>query len=301
MHGGGTAARGRRGAGARPRMARVRSVGSLRRSIARLRAHGERVAFVPTMGALHEGHLSLVRRAGRSAGRVVASIFVNPLQFGPGEDYTRYPRPQARDRALLAREGVDLLWEPDATDLYAPGDRTRVHVEGLSDVLEGASRPGHYTGVCTVVSRLLNAVRPDEMWLGQKDAQQALILERMCADLLLPVAVKRGATVREEDGLALSSRNAYLSRAERMQAVALSQGLAAARALLEAGERSARRLAAAIRREWDGYPLVREDYVAVVHPETLEPLAEVRGPALVAVAAHVGPARLIDNFPWRAR
>jgi pantoate--beta-alanine ligase len=253
------------------------------------------------MGALHEGHLSLVRLARRSSERVVASVFVNPLQFGPHEDYRRYPRPVARDRALLAAEGVDLLWEPQVTDVYPPGDRTRVYVEGLSDVLEGASRPGHYTGVCTVVARLLNAVQPDVLWLGQKDAQQALILERMCRDLLLPVSVCRGPTIREEDGLALSSRNAYLSHAERQQAVALSQGLAAAWILLKEGERSAQRLAAAIRREWDGYPLVREDYIAIVHPETLEPLKQVRELALVAVAAHVGPARLIDNFPWRRR
>ena len=282
-------------------MGRARSIVSLRRVLASLRARGERVAFVPTMGALHEGHLSLVRLARRAAERVVVSIFVNPLQFGPGEDYRRYPRSAARDRAMLAGEGVDLLWEPRVDDVYPPGDRTRVSVEGLSDVLEGSSRPGHYTGVCTVVTRLLNAVQPDALWLGQKDAQQALILERMCLDLLLPVRILRGPTAREEDGLALSSRNAYLSHAERQQAVALSQGLAAAWILMKEGERNAARLAAAIRREWDGYPLVREDYIAIVHPETLEPMKHVRGPALVAVAAHVGPARLIDNFPWRPR
>jgi pantoate--beta-alanine ligase len=282
-------------------MARARTLVQLRSAVGRFRGRGETVGFVPTMGALHEGHLSLVRLARRAADRVVVSIFVNPLQFGAGEDFTRYPRPAARDRALLAREGVDLMWEPAVVDVYPPGDLTRVHVAGLSDVLEGASRPGHYTGVCTVVTRLLNAVRPDEMWLGQKDAQQALILERMCADLLLPVVVRRAPTLREEDGLALSSRNAYLSRAERQQAVALSQGLAAAWILMRGGERNAQRLASAIRREWDGYPLVREDYIAFVHPESLEPLKQVRGPALVAVAAHVGPARLIDNFPWRPR
>jgi pantoate--beta-alanine ligase len=282
-------------------MARVRSVTSLRQALAPLRARGERVAFVPTMGALHEGHLSLVRLARRSAPRVVVSIFVNPLQFGPDEDYRRYPRPTARDRALLAAEGVDVVWEPAVSDVYPRGDRTRVYVDGLSEVLEGVSRPGHFTGVTTVVTRLLNVVRPDVLWLGQKDAQQALILERMCADLLLPVVVRRAPTLREEDGLALSSRNAYLSRAERQQAVALSQGLAAAWILMRGGEKNAQRLASAIRREWDGYPLVREEYIAFVHPETLEPLKQVRGPALVAVAAHVGPARLIDNFPWRPR
>jgi pantoate--beta-alanine ligase len=282
-------------------MPRARTLVQLRSAVGRFRGRGETVAFVPTMGALHEGHLSLVRLARRAADRVVVSIFVNPLQFGAGEDFTRYPRPAARDRALLAREGVDLLWEPAVVDVYPPGDLTRVHVAGLSDVLEGASRPGHYTGVCTVVTRLLNAVRPDEMWLGQKDAQQALILERMSTDLLIPVRLRRGPTVREEDGLAMSSRNAYLSHAERQQAVALSQGLAAAWILMRAGERNAQRLAAAARREWDGYPLVREDYIAVVDPQTLEPLKTVRHEALVAVAAHVGPARLIDNFPWRGR
>jgi len=282
-------------------MLRVRSVSQLRAALARFRARGERVAFVPTMGALHAGHVSLVRLAKRTAERVVASIFVNPLQFAPNEDFSRYPRPLARDRALLAREGADLLWTPAVPDVYPPGDLTRVHVAGLSDVLEGASRPGHYTGVCTVVARLLNAVNPDEMWLGQKDAQQALILERMATDLLMPVRVRRGPTVREDDGLAMSSRNAYLSHAERQQAVALSQGLAAAWILMRGGERNAQRLAAAIRREWDGYPLVREDYIAVVDPRTLEPVKTVRGPALVAVAAHVGPARLIDNFPWKGR
>ena len=282
-------------------MITVQDAGALRSQMALWHVRDRTVGFVPTMGALHEGHLSLVRLAHRNADRVVVSIFVNPLQFGPSEDYTRYPRPAARDRALLARDGVDLLWEPAVTDVYPPGDLTRVHVAGLSDVLEGASRPGHYTGVCTVVTRLLNAVRPDEMWLGQKDAQQALILERMATDLLIPVRLRRGPTVREEDGLAMSSRNAYLSHAERQQAVALSQGLAAAWILMRGGERNAQRLAAAIRREWDGYPLVREDYIAVVDPHTLEPLKAVRHEALVAVAAHVGPARLIDNFPWRGR
>jgi len=291
----------RRSPRARKRLARARSLTSLRTALARLRTDGARVAFVPTMGALHEGHLSLMRLARRSAERVVVSVFVNPLQFGPREDYRRYPRPVARDRALLVAEGVDLLWEPEVKDIYPDGDRTRVHVEGLADTLEGVSRPGHYDGVCTVVARLLNAVQPDVLWLGQKDAQQALILERMCRDLLLPVSVCRGPTVREEDGLALSSRNAYLSRAERQQAVALSQGLAAAWILLKGGEKDAQRLAAAIRREWEGYPLVREDYIAIVDPGTLAPLKKVNGPALVAVAAHVGPARLIDNFPWRTR
>ncbi len=277
---------------------RVVAVADLRRALAAWRRRGLRVAFVPTMGAIHAGHLSLVALARRSADRVVASIFVNPTQFGPREDYRGYPRPVRRDRAAFARAGVDLLWEPRVEDVYPPGDRTRVRVSGLTEVLEGASRPGHFEGVTTVVARLLNAVQPDVLWLGQKDAQQAIVLERMCADLLLPVEVRRAPTVREDDGLALSSRNAYLSARERQHAVALSQGLASARALLARGERSAARLVAAIRREWAGYPRVREDYVAVVDAATLEAVRTVRGRVLVAVAARVGPARLIDNFEW---
>jgi pantoate--beta-alanine ligase len=284
-----------------PALARVRTVADLRRRVARWRARGERVAFVPTMGALHDGHLSLVRLARRSADRVVVSIFVNPLQFGPSEDLARYPRPIARDRRLLAAERVDLLWAPRPADVYPVGDRTRVRVLGWSEVLEGASRPTHFEGVTTVVMRLLHAVQPEVLWLGQKDAQQAILVERMCADLLVPVQVRRGPTVREPDGLALSSRNAYLAPVERQQAVALSQGLVAARTLLVRGERSAARVVRAVRAELACYPLVREDYVALVDAATLEPVRTVRGRVLLAVAARVGPARLIDNLEWSPR
>jgi pantoate--beta-alanine ligase len=264
---------------------------------------GLRVAFVPTMGAIHDGHLTLVRRARVSADRVVASVFVNPLQFGPGEDFASYPRPVRRDRALLAAAGVDLLWEPRGADLYLPGHCTRVRVAGLGDVLEGAARPGHFEGVTTVVLILLEAVAPHVLWLGQKDAQQAVLIERMARDLRLPVKVRRGPTVREPDGLAMSSRNAYLAPAERAQAVALSRGLAAARAALVAGERSAARVARAVRAVWRRHPLVLEEYVAVVDAQTLEPVKDVRAARrlLVAVAARVGPTRLIDNFEWSPR
>jgi pantoate--beta-alanine ligase len=282
-------------------MHRVRTVAALRRAIAPWRARGERVAFVPTMGAIHAGHLSLVRRARASADRVVASIFVNPLQFGPSEDFARYPRPVHADRAAFARAGVDLLWEPAIAEIYPPGDRTRVVVGTLTEGLEGAARPGHFVGVSTVVMRLLHAVQPDVLWLGQKDAQQAAVLERMCRDLLVPVRVRRGPTVRERDGLALSSRNAYLGAEERAQAVALSQGLAAARARLARGERSGVRVIAAVRAVWKRYPLVREEYIAMVDAATLEPLRSAHGRVLVAVAARVGPARLIDNLEWNAR
>lgn len=279
-------------------MRRVRGVPALRRARSAWRERGERVAFVPTMGAIHEGHLSLVRRARASADRVVASIFVNPLQFGPHEDYRRYPRPIARDRRLLAAAGVDLLWEPEVLDLYPEGESTRVRVGGIGETLEGAARPGHFEGVATVVLKLLHAVQPDVLWLGQKDAQQALLIERMCRDLLLPVRVRRGPTVRERDGLARSSRNAYLGPEARAHAVALSRGLAEARLALREGERSAARLAARVRGVWRRYPEVREDYVAVVDAGSLRPVRRVAGPVLVAVAARVGPARLIDNFEW---
>jgi pantoate--beta-alanine ligase len=279
----------------------VRGIAELRRTLAAWRRRRERVGFVPTMGAIHDGHLSLVERARRSADRVVVSVFVNPLQFGPGEDFRHYPRPRARDRARLAAAGVDLLWEPDVTDLYPAGERTRVRVGGLESVLEGESRPGHFEGVTTVVLKLLNAVQPDELWLGQKDAQQARLIEQMCVDLFLPVRVRRGATAREPDGLARSSRNAYLGPEARRQAVVLSQGLAAARGALGRGERSAAGLKRAIRAAWRRRDLVREDYVAVVDARTLEPVRTVRRRVLVAVAARVGPARLIDNFEWEPK
>jgi len=282
-------------------MRRVRTVTALRRAIAAWRRAGLRIAFVPTMGAIHDGHLSLVRRARLSADRVVASVFVNPLQFGPHEDYRRYPRPVRQDRARLAGAGVDLLWEPQVADLYPPDDRTRVRVIGLDSVLEGASRPGHFEGVATVVVKLLGAVAPDELWLGQKDAQQARILEQACRDLFLAVRVRRAPTLREPDGLALSSRNAYLGERERAAANALPLGLAAAHAALERGERSSARLKRAVRQVWRGHPLVREDYVAVVDSDSLVPVARVRRRVLVAVAARVGRARLIDNFEWEPR
>jgi len=287
----------------RPPLRRVASPARVHALVEGWKRAGLRVAFVPTMGAIHEGHLSLVRRARAAADRVVASIFVNPLQFGPGEDFAHYPRPVRRDRALLAGAGVDLLWEPRGVDLYPPGHRTRVRVAGLGDGLEGATRPGHFEGVTTVVLILLEVVAPDVLWLGQKDAQQAVLIERMALDLRLPVKVRRAPTVREPDGLARSSRNAYLGPAERAQAVALSRGLAAARAALAAGECSAARVARAVRAVWRRHPLVREDYVAVVDAQTLEPVKDVRAGRrlLVAVAARVGPARLIDNFEWSGR
>lgn len=282
-------------------MSIVTSTPALRRRIMEWRRRGESIAFVPTMGALHRGHVSLVQRARTSADRVVVSIFVNPLQFGPREDFDRYPRPLAADRALLRASGVDLLWAPRVEKLYPPGDRTRVHVEGLVAVLEGASRPGHFIGVTTVVAKLLNAVQPDVLWLGQKDAQQARMIEQMVEDLLFPVRVRRGPTVREPDGLACSSRNRYLSAEERAEAVALVRSLAAARDAMERGERRVARVMDRMRRVLRAHQRVREDYVAVVDARTLGPVRHVEGRVLIAVAARLGATRLIDNFEWEPR
>ena len=282
-------------------MLSARRAADVRRISAAWRRRGLGIGFVPTMGAIHDGHLSLVRLARASAERVVVSVFVNPLQFGPREDFRRYPRPRTRDRALLRAAGADLVWEPDVRDLYPPGERTRVRVTGLDQPLEGASRPGHFEGVATVVLKLLNVVAPDLLWLGQKDAQQARLLEQMVSDLLLPVEVRRGPTVREPDGLARSSRNAYLTAEQRAQAVALPRGLEAARAALGRGERSAARLRAQVRRVWREFPKVREDYIAVVDASTLRPVRTARRRVLVAVAARVGSTRLIDNFEWGPR
>jgi pantoate--beta-alanine ligase len=273
----------------------------VRRAVARWRALGLDVAFVPTMGGIHDGHLSLVRRAREGADRVVASIFVNPLQFGPKEDYRRYPRPRLRDRALLKAAGVDLLWEPGVEELYADGHVTRVQVRELDEALEGMARPGHFEGVATVVLKLLNVVTPDVLWVGQKDAQQAVIIERMVGDLLLPVKVRRGQTVREADGLAMSSRNAYLTPEQRADAVAIPRGLAAVLRALRGGERDAARLRRIVRAELGKHAEVKAEYVAVVDPATLRPVRRVRGRVLIAVAARVGRARLIDNLEWRPK
>ena len=279
----------------------VETIGELRAELASARAAGRTVGFVPTMGYLHEGHRALMAAARAECDLVVVSIFVNPLQFGANEDLAGYPRDAARDDAACAAEGVDLVLRPSVAEMYPQAVATTVSVAGLTDRLCGASRPGHFDGVATVVAKLCNIVGPCRLYLGKKDFQQVAVVRRMVADLSVPVEVVARPTVREDDGLAMSSRNAYLSTSERQQAVALSQGLVAARMLLRAGERRASRLVAAIRREWAGYPLVREDYIAVVDPDTLAPLKTVRDAALVAVAAQVGPARLIDNFPWRSR
>lgn len=273
----------------------IHEIDEMRSASRAARAEGRGIGFVPTMGALHEGHLSLVRRARQHAPLVVVSIFVNPLQFGPNEDYSRYPRTLEADCAKLAPEGVEIVFAPAAEAMYPPGATTTVYVEGLSERLDGSSRPGHFRGVSTVVAKLFHIVEPDCAVFGQKDAAQVAVLRRMVRDLDMPVEMIIAPTVRESDGLALSSRNAYLSAAERRQALVLSRTLHGIEQLAGAGERDAARLRAAGLQVLAAEPAARLDYLEVVHPETLEPVASIADGALVAVAAYLGSTRLIDN------
>ena len=260
------------------------------------RRDGKRLGFVPTMGALHEGHLSLVRAAKAGCDTVAASIFVNPTQFGAGEDLAKYPRTFERDRDLLEREGVSLLFAPSVEEMYPESAMTRVTVEGLSDKLDGRSRPGHFRGVTTVVAKLFHVVDPDVAFFGQKDAAQVAIIRRMVRDLKFAVEIVACPIIREADGLAMSSRNAYLDPQERKQALVLHRSLMRVRKLFEAGERRAEKLIAAGREEIAGEKSVRLDYFEVVNPESLDPVEAVGSGVLVAVAAFVGTTRLIDNI-----
>jgi pantoate--beta-alanine ligase len=248
------------------------------------------------MGALHEGHLSLVRAARAASDVVAASIFVNPTQFGPNEDLAKYPRTFERDCELLEREGVALLFAPAVEEMYPAGAVTWVTVEGLSDKLDGRSRPGHFRGVATVVAKLFNIVEPDAAFLGQKDAAQVAIIRRMVRDLNLAVEIVVCPIVREADGLAMSSRNAYLDPEQRKQALVLHRALLRVQSLVDAGERDAAKLVAAGRAEFAGEAAVRLDYFEIVDPETLDAVEDISRGALVAVAAYVGSTRLIDNL-----
>ncbi len=264
------------------------------------RCAGKRLGFVPTMGALHEGHLSLVRAARASSDVVAASIFINPTQFGPNEDLAKYPRSFERDCEMLEREGVQLLFAPSVEEMYPAGAVTWVTVEGLSEKLDGRSRPGHFRGVATVVAKLFHAVEPDAAFFGQKDAAQVAIIRRMVRGLNLPVEIVVCPIVREADGLALSSRNAYLTSEQRRQALVLHHSLQRVQALADAGEKNAARLRSAGLEELARESFVRRDYFEVVDPDTLDPVEDVSRGALVAVAAYVGSTRLIDNLLLRS-
>jgi pantoate--beta-alanine ligase len=248
------------------------------------------------MGALHEGHLSLVRAARASSDVVAASIFVNPTQFGPHEDLAKYPRSFERDCRLLESEGVDLLFEPSVEEMYPAGAVTWVVVEELSNKLDGRSRPGHFRGVATVVSKLFHIVEPDIAFFGQKDAAQVAIIRRMVCDLNLPVEIAVCPIVREPDGLAMSSRNAYLDPEERKKALVLHRSLVRVQELIDEGESSAGVLASKAREEFSAEPSVRLDYCEIVNPDTLDPIQDISKGALIAVAAYVGSTRLIDNL-----
>jgi pantoate--beta-alanine ligase len=254
------------------------------------------VGFVPTMGYLHEGHLSLVRYARQENDGVIVSIFVNPTQFGPGEDFDKYPRNLERDLALLEREKVDVVFTPLVEKMYPPGYQSFVSVDELTDRLEGASRPGHFKGVTTVVAKLLNIVQPNRAYFGQKDAQQAIVINKMVADLNMNLEIITAPTVREPDGLAMSSRNIYLNHDERQAALVLWRALSLAQRLWANGERNAKlirqEMTSLIQRE----PLARISYISIADMDNLDELDEIRCPALVSLSVYFGKTRLIDNI-----
>jgi pantoate--beta-alanine ligase len=274
----------------------VRTAAEMRRLCRTARVGGARLSLVPTMGALHEGHLSMVRAARKSSDMVAASIFVNPTQFGPSEDFSKYPRNLENDSALFEQEGVDLVFAPSVEEMYSEGAVTWVIVEGLSERLCGKSRPGHFRGVTTVVSKLFHIVEPDVAYFGQKDAAQVAIIRRMVRDLNMPVAIEVCPIVREPDGLAMSSRNAYLSPDERKSALVLNRSLTEVGKIFEAGERDSAKLIASAKHEFAIEPGVRLDYFEIVDPDTLEAEPLITKRVLVAVAAIVGKTRLIDNI-----
>jgi len=260
------------------------------------RANRKRLALVPTMGALHEGHLSLVRAAKAQCAAVAVSIFVNPTQFGPTEDLSKYPRQFDRDCQLLEKEGVDILFAPSVDEIYPNGQVTWVLVEGLSEKLDGRSRPGHFRGVTTIVAKLLHIIEPDAAFFGQKDAAQLAVIRRMVEDLNFPVEIVACPIVRESDGLAMSSRNAYLNREERGRALVLRRSLQEVQHVFQAGERIAAKLISAAKEVFAREPQVALDYFEIVDPDTLDPVELISQRTLVAVAAYVGSTRLIDNL-----
>lgn len=272
----------------------VRTVAELRGLLEPERRADRTIGLVPTMGAFHAGHRSLMERAAADCDVVVVSLFVNPTQFGPREDLAAYPRDERRDARIAGEAGADVLFAPEVEEVYPGGFATTVSVAGVTTDLEGAHRPGHFDGVATVVAKLLNMVQPDAAFFGQKDAQQALVIRRLVRDLNIPVRIEVCPTVREADGLAMSSRNAYLGPADRARAVALRRALDAAEAAVAAGERDAGAIAAAARAALAEHG-IEPEYVALVCTETLSPVERVDGEVLMALAARVGPARLIDN------
>lgn len=274
----------------------LEQIEAVRRTLAPVRGAGTKIGFVPTMGALHAGHAALLRAARAECGYVVVSIFVNPTQFGPNEDYSRYPRTLEADRRLCAREGADLIFVPSVDEMYPQPYRTYVEVRDLDQVLCGASRPGHFRGVCTVVLKLFHIVQPDVAYFGEKDFQQSRIVQQMVRDLNVPVEIRIVPTVREADGLALSSRNSYLTAEQRQVAPLIYQALCRVRERVAAGERDVARLEGYLQAELATIPEAQLDYARIVDAETLQPLQTVDRPAVAAVAVFLGSTRLIDNI-----
>jgi pantoate--beta-alanine ligase len=274
----------------------TRSIAETRRALAEVRRGGRRITFVPTMGALHVAHVSLMAAAKRDGGYLVVSIFVNPTQFPPGEDFERYPRDEAGDLKTCQQAGVELVFIPPTEEMYRQGATTTVHVAGLTDTLCGPRRPGHFDGVALVVAKLFNIVQPDVAYFGEKDFQQLQVIRRMVRDLDMAIEIIGCPTVREADGLAVSSRNAYLSQSERQQAASLYRALCDARARIRSGERDPAALSDHVRRIMDAGGPAQIDYISVVDPESMQPVERIEEPVLIALAVKIGPARLIDNL-----
>lgn len=282
-------------------MKSVNSITRMATLVKIFKKEGKSIGFVPTMGYLHNGHLSLVRAARKHTDIVVMSIFVNPLQFGPKEDFENYPRDIKRDEILAEDVGVDVIFCPEAKEMYPEGFATRVNVDRLSNVLCGKSRIGHFAGVATVVAKLFNIIKPDVAYFGQKDAQQAAVIRQMVRDLNLDIEIKTMPVVRESDGLAMSSRNVHLSEEERRQALALRQSLDKAETLVRAGQVNAEKIVREMKNVISEMPLVKVDYVSIVNPKDLKDIDRISGEALIAVAALVGKTRLIDNIIVKAQ
>lgn len=274
----------------------ITTVADMKARVAEWKAQGLTIGLTPTMGALHEGHMSLMEAARQACDKVVTSVFVNPIQFGPNEDYDNYPRDLEHDAAIAESKGVDVVFHPSVEEMYPPNYNTYVVMETLTDTLCGAKRPGHFRGVCTVVNKLMNIVRPDKAFFGQKDAQQLAIIKRMVADLNMNVTVVGCPIVREEDGLAKSSRNAYLSEEERVAALCLSRAIFAAQEAIENGERNASTISKLVADTIEAEPMSRIDYVEVVDLANMQPVETLGEAGLVAIAVYIGSTRLIDNY-----
>ncbi|MDP4089732.1 MAG: pantoate--beta-alanine ligase [Bacillota bacterium] len=276
----------------------IHNIKDLRQEMSSWRKEGLSIGFVPTMGYLHEGHGYLVKRASSENDRVVVSIFVNPIQFGPSEDFEKYPRDMEMDSRTVEACGGHVIFNPSAEEMYPSGFSTHVDVSGLTEGLCGAKRPGHFRGVCTVVSKLFNIVQPDRAYFGEKDAQQLAVIKRMVRDLNMPIEIVPCPIIREEDGLAKSSRNTYLNPEERRAALVLNRSLTAAINLMENGEINSSSIKARIEGIIKAEPLARIDYIEIIDSVTLNSIGEVKGSVLVAIAVYIGKTRLIDNFTF---